>query len=205
MSPKLVDKKAKKNTILKAAMKIFAQKGTANAKMSDIAKEANIGKGTIYEYFKSKEEIFKESFNYFQDELESNIARHIFKLTDPEEKLKAFIHSFADVFDDEKIDYIEIIFVFWAEGIRHHEEDKIEKIFDLKKMYSEYRKLIISILEEGIKIGKFKDIDTLVIASVLIGAMDGLILQWIMDKNLFSLKKSAEILADTIIKGIKKS
>jgi len=201
MSPKFVDKKAKKNIILKAAMKIFAQKGIANTKMSDIAVESNIGKGTIYEYFKNKEEIFKESFNYFREELEGTIARRIFKLTDPEEKLRSLIISFADAVDSQTFDFIEIIFDFWAEGIRHHDENKI---FDLKKMYVEYRNLIISILEEGIKKGIFKDIDTTITASILLGSIDGLTLQWIMDKNLFSLKKATEVLVDSVIRGIKK-
>ena len=201
MSPKFVDKKAKKNIILKSSMKIFAQKGIANTKMSDIAVESNIGKGTIYEYFKNKEEIFKESFNYFREELEGTIARQIFKLTDPEEKLRSLIISFADVVDNQTFDFIEIIFDFWAEGIRHHDENKI---FDLKEMYVEYRNLIISILEEGIKKGIFKDMDTTITASILLGSIDGLTLQWIMDKNLFSLKKATEVLVDSVIRGIKK-
>ncbi len=71
-------------------------------------------------------------------------------------------------------------------------------------MYVYYRYLIISILEEGIKKGIFKDIDTTITASILLGSIDGLTLQWIMDKNLFSLKKATEVLVDSVIRGIKK-
>ena len=61
--PKIVDKAAKKNEILLAAMRLFAEKGVVNSKMADIAIAAGIGKGTIYEYFRSKEEIFGEAFS----------------------------------------------------------------------------------------------------------------------------------------------
>ncbi|RMF59539.1 MAG: TetR/AcrR family transcriptional regulator, partial [Calditrichaeota bacterium] len=49
MSPKVVDKTAKRQEILDAALRVFARKGFKNTKMIDIAEEARIGKGTIYE------------------------------------------------------------------------------------------------------------------------------------------------------------
>ena len=201
MAPKLVDKKAKKIAILEAAMKIFAKKGIRNTKIIDIAKVANIGKGTIYEYFKNKEDIFRESFLYYTKELEKTIAIRTFKLTDPEEKLRALITSFVDVIDKQNLDHMEIIFDFWAEGVRCHEENNV---FDLKAMYRDWRNLIISILEEGIKQKKFRNIDTTITSSILIGCIDGLIMQWILDKNLYSLKRAVEVLSDNIINGIKK-
>ena len=55
--PKIVDKEAKKLDIVHAALKEFARRGVANTKMADIATAAGIGKGTIYEYFKDKNEM----------------------------------------------------------------------------------------------------------------------------------------------------
>ena len=84
--PRSIDKQAKKQDIIKAAMKVFAQKGFANTKMADVAEMANIGKGTIYEYFKSKEEIFEFVFSHFMESMETSVARAIFKITDPVKK-----------------------------------------------------------------------------------------------------------------------
>ena len=58
MAPKIVDKEAKKTQIIIAATQVFSKLGVAKTKMIDIAQAAGIGKGTIYEYFRSKEEIF---------------------------------------------------------------------------------------------------------------------------------------------------
>ncbi len=67
--PKIVDKEAKRKDILNAAIHVFVEQGAAKTKIADIAKRANIGKGTIYEYFSSKEDIFQESMVLFMETL----------------------------------------------------------------------------------------------------------------------------------------
>ena len=62
MSPKIVDVEEKKKGIIQAAIGIIARRGLAQTKMEDIAQAAEIGKGTLYEYFKSKDEIFQGAF-----------------------------------------------------------------------------------------------------------------------------------------------
>ena len=74
MSPKYVDKEEKKRDLLKAAMRVFAQRGVVNTKMADIALAAGIGKGTIYEYFRSKEDIFAEAYHLVFQGIEEKIG-----------------------------------------------------------------------------------------------------------------------------------
>ena len=57
----------KKMRILQAAVKVFSEKGFHEAKMEKIAEVADVGKGTVYEYFKSKEELFVEMFKAGSD------------------------------------------------------------------------------------------------------------------------------------------
>ena len=77
--------------IILAATKVFAQKGFYNSKVADVAKEANVADGTIYLYFKNKDDllisIFEESIDTFTLEVQKQIAG----VTDPIEKLKRFI------------------------------------------------------------------------------------------------------------------
>ena len=65
MSPKVVDRQKKREKILRAALKVFSDRGMTEFKMIDIATAAGIGKGTIYEYFSSKEDIIAGCFNVF--------------------------------------------------------------------------------------------------------------------------------------------
>jgi AcrR family transcriptional regulator len=200
MCPKIIDKEAKKQDILKASMKVFARKGVANTKMADIAEAASIGKGTIYEYFKSKEDIFAEAFQHFTKQMDAVLARHMFKIYDPLEKLEALISGWIEIMQNTSTEFIEIMMDFWAEGVR----DKHPTVFDMKKLYYEYRKLIVEILEEGISKGKIRPVNTTLTASILIAAMDGLILQWIMDNNVFQFNELADTLTESLIGGLKK-
>lgn len=69
--------KCKEIDIMKAALKIFSEKGFYDAKIVDIAKEAGIGKGTVYEYFRSKEELYKKIIKYSINEYKNNLENII--------------------------------------------------------------------------------------------------------------------------------
>ena len=201
--PKIVDKDAKKNDIIQAALTVFAKKGVANAKMADIAKAAGIGKGTIYEYFRDKNEIFFESFNHFIEMIDMTMGRRLYRLTDPVDKLKAFFEGWGEIIDASGSDYIEIMLEFWAEGIRHnHDIAAAAGPINLKQLYEDFRGMIQGILEEGIRQGKFREMNTTLTAAMLIGTLDGLMLQWILDKTIFSIGEVWNHLLDEFLNGI---
>ena len=203
MSPKIVNKEIKKQEILKAAMRIFAQNGVVKTKMADIATAAGIGKGTIYEYFRSKEDIFAEAYSHIFMDTERSIIEVLESPISPEEKLRRFMSVTMEEFlVKDGGEFAGIMMSFWSEGIRNNNE-RIMEIIDLKKIYSEFRLMISGILDEGIKKGSFRKVDTHLTASVIIGAMDGILLQYIMDKNVFSPGKAIETLLDGFINGIK--
>jgi TetR/AcrR family fatty acid metabolism transcriptional regulator len=203
MTPKIVDKDAKKEEILHAAMQVFAKKGVVKTKMVDIAEFAGIGKGTIYEYFRSKEEIFIAAFHSFFSHMEKGIVEAMNATEDPIEKLKNLVEvSFSNVME-AGAEFHSIMMDFWAEGIRK-KDDQVLQMLDLNYIYSEYRKLITEILSDGIKKGVFRKIDTHVISSMFIAALDGIYLQYILDNSLFDLKEISKVLLDGFLNGIRR-
>ncbi len=201
LMPKIIDKKEKKYKILHAAIKEFADKGFREAKISGIAKNAGIGKGTIYEYFKSKDELIFNSFYLFMDEINTTIAKKIYNIFDPLEKLKAFFNAWIDFLDSPFMDFMEVILDFWAEGIKNKQKDIR---IDLKTMYQEYRLMIQNLLDDCIVEKEFRKIDTHLTSSIIIGALDGLMLQWIVDKDVFDLKKAIKSLGGMVIDSLKR-
>jgi len=199
--PKIINKQAKKLEIIQAAMKVFAQNGFANTKMAEIAVAAKIGKGTIYEYFKNKDEIFEFVFNHFMEFMETTIARAIFKITDPVEKIKTIFNSWTEIVSEEHTEFIDIMLDFWAEAVRRKEEQKL-KIVDLEKVYEEFRIIIKSILDEGVRLGKFKPVDTYLAASLILGSMDGIMIQWILNKKIFDLREAMKCSMKVLLTGI---
>jgi AcrR family transcriptional regulator len=203
MMPRVVDKEAKKLDILHAAMQVFAKKGVVKTKMIDIATTAGVGKGTIYEYFRSKEEIFSNAYTYFSQSMESMVQEALKKEDDPVKQLELTLNISLDAFMHMGEEFADIMMDFWAEGIRNKDQKFLDAI-DLKGLYSEYRKMIQQILKGGIEKGIFKPLDTKSTASVLIAAFDGIMLQWIMDRKAVNLKKIPAVLLDGFIEGIKK-
>jgi TetR/AcrR family fatty acid metabolism transcriptional regulator len=199
--PKIVDKKEKKAKILEASIKVLAEKGWTKTKISDIAEAADIGKGTVYEYFRSKDEVFAASFQYFMAQVEKIVAARISSIDAPLERLFAYFYSWADIFESDYMDYLEIVLDFWAEGIRNKEGYSSVNLMDF---YLKNRTVIEMLLDECIAQDKIKPVDTKIVASIIIGSLDGLMIQWIMDRNVFNLKEAVSSTARLIIDGLKK-
>jgi len=201
--PRIVDKEQKKADILNVAMQVFARKGVVKTKMIDIAEAAGIGKGTIYEYFKSKEEIFTEAYNLIFSSMESSLLESIRSIDDPVEKLDRLVELSLQKIIVENAEFIGVMMDFWAEGIRNKDHQFLD-ILALHDIYSKYRKLIAGILTDGIEQGVFRNVDIHSLSAIMIAAMDGLLLQWIMDRDLFDMEQVARTYLDTFLNGIKK-
>lgn len=199
--PKVVDKEAKRMDILHAAMQVFAKKGVVKTKMIDIATKASVGKGTIYEYFRSKEEIFTSAFFYFYQMLGTKVEEALIDEDDPLKQIELLITISLDAFLHIGEEFAEIMMDFWAEGIRNKDQEFLNAV-NLKGVYSNYRDMMEEILNNGIERGIFKPMDTNSMAAVLIGAFDGIMLQWIMDREAIDLKNVSKTVLDGFIEGI---
>ncbi len=198
--PRIVNKEEKKALILEASIRVFSKKGLNNTKISDIAEGAAIGKGTIYEYFKSKDEIFTASFFYHMEKFEEGISRRLFRIQDPLEKLRAYFSAWSELFEGDHLDYLEIVLDFWAEGVRQRDNSLM---IDLNKFYSENRDMLDNLLSECVSKGEIKQVDTKLIASIMLGTLDGILIQWIMDRKAFNMKEAVVLFVETMIDGLK--
>ncbi|MFC2088617.1 TetR/AcrR family transcriptional regulator C-terminal domain-containing protein, partial [Calditrichota bacterium] len=154
------------------------------------------------EYYRSKEEIFGDTFRLMFDHMESQLADAIGHTQDPIEKLKKLIQITLKEFLEHSGDLAGIMMDFWAEGVRSKNNDVLS-IINLELVYSEYKLLIADILHDGMKKNIFRKVDANSLAAIIIGSMDGIMLQWIMNKNSVNLEKVSEVMVDTLLNGIK--
>jgi TetR/AcrR family fatty acid metabolism transcriptional regulator len=197
MAPKLVDKAEKKKAVLAAARSVFARKGLAAAKIEDVAVEAGIGKGTIYEYFKSKDDIFFALF----EEMKRELHRRIFEIDGtlpPREKLHRLVTSALLAFEHWR-DFGYILLEFWA---MHKGGTKTRIRFD--EIYDEARAGLASLIRQGIRSGEFRNVNPGHAASALIAIFDGLLLQWLFNPRSFSLKTMGSTVSELIARGIER-
>jgi hypothetical protein len=113
-----------------------------------------------------------------------------------------YLRVWKEILQSEFKDYMEIMLDFWAEGIRHKEK---AVTFSLKKMYDENRDLLKSILDECVAQDKIYPVNTHVVSSLILGALDGLMIQWIIDPGIFGIEESLGEMEHLIIRGLKKA
>jgi AcrR family transcriptional regulator len=200
--PRIVDKAAKRHDILAAAMKVFAQQGMESTKMTDIAQAAGIGKGTIYEYFRSKEEIFKAAFNHIFSSMAAETEEVLSAPIGTEEKLRRVIRFVIDDLIKEHAEIVGIMMDVWAEGVRKR-GGRENQLIELRQMYVEFRKMLGAILAEGIENGALRPMDIQQTASLMIGALDGIMLQYIMAPDDIDINKIEDIFIQCFVEGLR--
>lgn len=199
MSPKIIDKEEKKLKIIKAAINVFAKKGFGSTRMDDIAKKANIGKGTIYEYFRKKEDLFFAIYEAMCREFNEAIINSMKKQKTATGALKEFTIAVLTAFDDWK-EFSFVVLDFWSE---HRKGKSVHLRFN--EIYDNSRRAISEAIRLGIKNGEFREGDPFVIASIMIAVLDGLLIQRIFEPKLFDINKIEKELVKMLFEGIKKN
>jgi TetR/AcrR family fatty acid metabolism transcriptional regulator len=185
----------KREAILRAAIRVFARNGYFNSKVADIARAADVADGTVYLYFKSKEEILHSIFDQNMAEAMTACRKLIEKLHDPREKLRriAVLHlerlgadrDLAVVFQVELRGSTKFMQEFSAAG------------------FADYLDLLCKIFEEGQRAGVFrKDLNAKVVSKILFGALDEMATNWIISKRSYKLEPMAEIVMDVFLSGV---
>ncbi len=191
------DAKADKAIRIKdAATRVFANKGFYNSTIADVAKVAEVAEGTIYLYFKNKDDllisIFEGSMDFFIQQVTAEIAT----VGNPEDKLKRFINLHLKLVQ-ENPDLAQVL------QIELRQSTKFMKEYEGGK-FGDYLNVVRNILEEGRDQGIFRqDIDPRILRRTIFGAVDEMALDWLlMPKKKYSLEACAEQLSALFLKGI---
>ncbi len=195
-----VEKKSSPNEkyqrIIDAAVRVFSQKGFYNAKVSDVAKAAEVADGTIYLYFKNKDDllvsIFESSMDYFFQQAKDRMEEGL----DPREKLRRFVELHLDAVQKNQ-SLAQVLQIELRSSTRFMKEYKAEKFF-------QYLKLIEEIILEGQAKEIFKpSISAEIAKRAIFGAIDELALEWVlMKKKRYPVQEAATQLCEIILSGI---
>ncbi|MBC7898775.1 MAG: TetR/AcrR family transcriptional regulator [Saprospiraceae bacterium] len=174
----------KREAILRAATKVFARKGYFSSKVSDIAGEAGIADGTVYLYFKSKDEILHSIFDRAMAEFISEGKKELAEISEPEAKL----HRIAELHLEKLGADRDMAIVFQVE-LRG--STKFMREFSAAG-FAEYLDIIRETIDEGQKSGVFrKDLKPVVCAKILYGALDEMVTNWILSSKSYPLAPMA--------------
>lgn len=183
--------------ILDAAVAVFAERGFHSSRVSDIAARADVADGTIYLYFKNKEEILMAAINTAFDAFMKHARTEVASIVSPLEKLRrlAFLHlqamgsnrNMAIVFQMELRQSVRFL-----EAFSHHQ-------------MVEYFELVRECIREGKTRGIFRpELNDKIAANCFFGALDEMVTSWVLADKDYPLAQAAESVSNIILQGLEK-
>lgn len=205
MSPKIVDKDERREEILLAATRVFARKGYAATRIEDVAIEAGIAKGTAYIYFGSRDEMLVAAFEVLEKELLASV-RLVLEKDDPAlTRLRTMVLTILSGLEAEP-ELSRVVLDFWAAGAYEGggaEGEAAEKSsIDFGRIYAEYREILGGLLREAKREGSVRDGVPDEAPEVIVGSIEGVVLQWIVDPETMSPRRMAEPILDVLLNGL---
>lgn len=185
----------KHQVILEAAVKTFARTGYHRTRVADIAREAGVADGTVYIYFKNKEDILISLFQSLMIRFVEELSNELDRCRDANDKLNTIISYHLTTLgsrpEQAKVTQIELRQIDQAinQGI--------------SKPLMSYFSLIEEVIEEGKSQGLYRrNINTRTARKVVFGAIDEVVTCWVMSSKPYDLTTLKEPVFEMLVKGL---
>ncbi len=191
-------KQTKRELLIASAVRVFSQKGFHAAKMQDIATAADAGKGTLYEYFATKDELFLAVYRGWMDEYEAAMETAGRSTMNPVATADALIETTID-FYERHAEHASLLLEFWAHALRSEDPQFIERIREMKKKLAE---IGAKLTKQLIALQAFNEVEVQSFARLELGISDGIFLQWVLDGKQYSLRDAYKFRQSVIGSGL---
>ncbi|MCP4746277.1 MAG: TetR/AcrR family transcriptional regulator [Desulfobacteraceae bacterium] len=185
----------KYHTILEAAIKVFAEQGFHQSTVAQIAKEAGVADGTIYLYFKNKDDILVQFYDYKTKQVFKKFRDAVNKADTAITKLQNLIRAHLEAFQKEP--YMAMVYQVETRQQRRLAEQPI------KEMSQMYRDIIAEVVEQGQEEGTIRrNLYMGMVKRLINGAVDEVINAWIHTGRAYDLVSMTDSLVELFINGI---
>ncbi len=189
------NKNDKYHLILEAAVKVFARQGFYQSTVAQIAKEAGVADGTIYLYFKNKDDILVQFFSYRTRQVFDRFRAEVKKANNSLDKLRNLIRRHLTEFQRDR----DMAVVYQVET---HQNSRLAES-QIREMSVMYQDLVSEIVELGQQEGNIrKDLYVGLVKRFILGAVDEVINTWLHSEKEYDLVSMADPLVDLFVRGI---
>ena len=189
------NKNNKYHLILEAAVKVFACQGFYQSTVAQIAKEAGVADGTIYLYFKNKDDILVHFFSYRTKEVFDRFRAEVKKADSSLDKLRNLVRRHLIEFQRDR----DMAIVYQVET---HQNSRLAES-QIREMSVMYQDLVSEIVELGQQEGGVrKDLYVGLVKRFILGAVDEVINTWLHSEKEYDLVSMADPLVDLFVRGI---
>lgn len=172
----------KRPLILRAATDVFAEQGFAAVTVAEIANRAGIGKGTVYEYFTSKEELLFAVFEWINERIFERISEELDAGGTTLQRFQRLLDLGAEITRDQ-VDMQAVVLDFWAASRGTKSEERYNQA--CRTTFRAYRRLIADVVREGQANHELRpEVDADAVATMVVAAMDGLGVQIFFDREI---------------------
>src|SRR5262245_47841297 len=187
----------KKDAILRAAIDVFAERGFFSAQVADVARAAGVAAGTVYLYFRSKDDILASIFERTMREAFAEGRAALAGVRDPGERLRTFARLHLARFGRDR----NLAIVFQVE--LRHSVKFMERLSST--LLRDYLGQIRSTIVDGQRSGAFRtDINATAAAKMFFGALDEMATNWILSRRRYSLEADADQVAELFLTGARR-
>jgi len=172
-----------------AALKVFSAKGYHRATMSEIALEAGFGKGTLYWYWKSKEELYFALIRQMHEEFLQLAEEASSRPGSALEKLAWLGSEITDLYYRDR-DFCKLSWKMRAEELETFSPQYVE---ELQGYISRTKKALEGIIRQALEEGSLPPADPYYLSCILLGLVEGMEIQWLEDPSSFDLRKGMEM------------
>ena len=184
----------KRDAILRAAIDTFAERGYFNAQVADVARAAGVAAGTVYLYFKSKDDLLVSIFDRSMREGLTLGRAAVADLDDPRERLRRLARAHLGRLGGDR----NLAIVFQVEL---RQSTKFMERFS-STLLRDYLGLIRDAIADGQRAGIFRsDIKATVAAKIFFGALDEMATNWILSRRRYALEADADTVVDLFVNG----
>lgn len=185
----------KRDTILRAATKVFAQNGFFQSQVADVARVAGVAAGTVYLYFKGKDDLLVSIFERSMNEVLADCRAAIDGESDPAQRLRTLARLHLERLGRDK----NLAVVFQVEL---RQSVKFMERFS-ETFLQDYFKLIRQAIADGQHSGAFrKDISATTATKIFFGALDEMATNWVLSRRKYDLPAEADAVVDLFIHGV---
>jgi TetR/AcrR family fatty acid metabolism transcriptional regulator len=189
--PRTLDKRKR---ILQAAVKVFARKGYFAARVSEIAKKAAVADGTIYLYFRNKEDILVSLFDSVMVEHLERGREKVAGIPGAPARLRAIAETHLSLLGQNR----DLAIVFQVEL---RQSTKFMERFTASWLH-DYFTLLDGVIEEGQRDGSLRaDLPRSLVAKAFFGALDEMVTSWILSRKDYDLSRLAAPVVDLFLQG----
>jgi TetR/AcrR family fatty acid metabolism transcriptional regulator len=195
--PSRLERTDKRDALLRAAIDTFAARGFFNAQVADVARAAGVAAGTVYLYFKSKDDLLVSIFERSMNEVLADGKAAVAGIDDPAERLSKLAHLHLERLGRDK----DLAVVFQVEL---RQSVKFMERFS-ETFLQDYFKLIRQAIADGQQSGAFrKDISATTATKIFFGALDEMATNWVLSRRKYDLNAEADAVVNLFIHGVKR-